>query len=341
MGQRSPGPTLWGPSSSPGATTREATAIRSPHTTPRESPHTATKTQHSPKIMNEWTHFFKKGVLLCKIAPGLGQWCCSRVVTPGLAPTPQVLRAIPQPPSHPQCDRTWPAQGDSWGHTWPVVVHLTCGPDSADRYPAAGKTTSGCVCEGLWKRSADGIRTTHLSKGGPASALRAQVDQKGIRELVLCRSWDGTFSHPWSAELLVLRPLSDSTEPTTHSAPAWAMAGSRERSVSTRTTASSCKRLLCCLSLSTIHLRLVCFSEEPWWVQDSRKFFSDSSQFEVLSLPLQDSLVTQLVKNLPAMQETQVGLLSQEIPWRRAWQPTPVFLPGKSHGWRSLVIYSP
>ena len=23
------------------------------------------------------------------------------------------------------------------------------------------------------------------------------------------------------------------------------------------------------------------------------------------------------------------------------WQPTPVFLPGKSHGWRSLVGYSP
>ena len=26
---------------------------------------------------------------------------------------------------------------------------------------------------------------------------------------------------------------------------------------------------------------------------------------------------------------------------RRQWQPTPVFLPGKSHGWRSLVGYSP
>ena len=27
--------------------------------------------------------------------------------------------------------------------------------------------------------------------------------------------------------------------------------------------------------------------------------------------------------------------------WRRKWQPTPVLLPGKSHGWRSLVGYSP
>ena len=30
-----------------------------------------------------------------------------------------------------------------------------------------------------------------------------------------------------------------------------------------------------------------------------------------------------------------------KIPWRRKWQPTPVHLPGKSHGQRSLVGYSP
>ena len=30
-----------------------------------------------------------------------------------------------------------------------------------------------------------------------------------------------------------------------------------------------------------------------------------------------------------------------KIPWRRAWQPTPVFLPGESHEQRSLVGYSP
>ena len=29
-----------------------------------------------------------------------------------------------------------------------------------------------------------------------------------------------------------------------------------------------------------------------------------------------------------------------KIPWRRAWQPTLVFLPGKSRGWRSLEGYS-
>ena len=28
------------------------------------------------------------------------------------------------------------------------------------------------------------------------------------------------------------------------------------------------------------------------------------------------------------------------MPWRRAWLPTPVFLPGESHGWRSLMGYT-
>ena len=31
----------------------------------------------------------------------------------------------------------------------------------------------------------------------------------------------------------------------------------------------------------------------------------------------------------------------EKIPWRRKWQPTPVFLPGESHGQRNLVGYSP
>ena len=57
---------------------------------------------------------------------------------------------------------------------------------------------------------------------------------------------------------------------------------------------------------------------------------------EGVGYPLQyswASLMAQLVKNLPAMQETQVPSLGREDPWRRAWQPTPVFLPGESP-WR-------
>ena len=41
------------------------------------------------------------------------------------------------------------------------------------------------------------------------------------------------------------------------------------------------------------------------------------------------------------MQETRVWSLVGKVPWRRKGQPAPVLLPGKSHGWRSLVGYSP
>jgi len=46
------------------------------------------------------------------------------------------------------------------------------------------------------------------------------------------------------------------------------------------------------------------------------------------------------VKNLSTRQGTQVPWV-RKIPWRRKWQPTPVFLPAKSHGERSLAGYSP
>ena len=53
------------------------------------------------------------------------------------------------------------------------------------------------------------------------------------------------------------------------------------------------------------------------------------------------SLVAQTVKNLPAVQENSLQSLSWEDPLEREWQPTPVFLPGKSHGQRSLAGYRP
>ena len=61
------------------------------------------------------------------------------------------------------------------------------------------------------------------------------------------------------------------------------------------------------------------------------------------------SQVTQKWRILPASAGAageEVQCSGGEIPWRRKWQPTPVFfdsvfLPGKSHGLRSLVGYSP
>ena len=52
-----------------------------------------------------------------------------------------------------------------------------------------------------------------------------------------------------------------------------------------------------------------------------------------------------MIKNPPANAEEarNLGLIpgSGRFPWRRAWQPTPVFWPGEFHGQRSLAGYSP
>ena len=48
-----------------------------------------------------------------------------------------------------------------------------------------------------------------------------------------------------------------------------------------------------------------------------------------------------MVKNPPAMIDVDLIPWIGKFPWRRAWQPTPVFLPGESHGQRSLEGYSP
>ena len=58
-----------------------------------------------------------------------------------------------------------------------------------------------------------------------------------------------------------------------------------------------------------------------------------------------EAQVALVVKNLPAnagrRKTCGFGPWVQKIPWRRAWQATPVFLPGESHGQRNLAGYSP
>ena len=52
-----------------------------------------------------------------------------------------------------------------------------------------------------------------------------------------------------------------------------------------------------------------------------------------------------VVKTPPASEEDvkRCGLdpWVEKIPWRRKWYSAPVFMPGKSHGQRSLVSYGP
>ena len=51
--------------------------------------------------------------------------------------------------------------------------------------------------------------------------------------------------------------------------------------------------------------------------------------------------MTQMVKNLPAMQETWIRSLGPEHPLEKEMAATPVFLSGESHGQRNLVDHSP
>ena len=53
------------------------------------------------------------------------------------------------------------------------------------------------------------------------------------------------------------------------------------------------------------------------------------------------SLVAQMVKNLPVMQETWVSSLVQEDALEKGMKPSPIFLPGEFHGQRNLAGYSP
>jgi len=48
-----------------------------------------------------------------------------------------------------------------------------------------------------------------------------------------------------------------------------------------------------------------------------------------------------MVKNLPAIWRPRFDPWVGKISWKRAWQPTPLFLPREFHGQRSLVGYSP
>ena len=82
------------------------------------------------------------------------------------------------------------------------------------------------------------------------------------------------------------------------------------------------------------------FKTFTWLCQHAGSFFSVVA-CELL-LFLGGSAVKK--KNPPAMQETRKRRFDPwvgKIPWRRKWQSTPVFFPGKLHGQRNLADYSP
>ena len=108
----------------------------------------------------------------------------------------------------------------------------------------------------------------------------------------------------------------------------------------------ACVCVCVCVRESSQHPRRVCVCEQvlsPVSLHPSKNtgagchcLLQGIFPAQRLNLGLLHCLVAQMVKNLPAMRETWFG----KIPWRRKWQPTPVLLPEKSHGQRSLVGYS-
>ena len=73
------------------------------------------------------------------------------------------------------------------------------------------------------------------------------------------------------------------------------------------------------------------------WLKDL--FFPLSNCLIYIVVILWASLIAQMAKNPSTTQENWFDSWISKIPWRRAWQPTPVFLPEESHGQRSLAGY--
>ena len=95
------------------------------------------------------------------------------------------------------------------------------------------------------------------------------------------------------------------------------------------------------ITVSLLLETIISWIEFPLCLRVCCAFASFPNYLGNISLSLA-SLVAQRLKRLPPMRETRVWSLGWEYPpWRRKCQPTPVFLPGESHGWRSLVDYSP
>ena len=83
--------------------------------------------------------------------------------------------------------------------------------------------------------------------------------------------------------------------------------------------------------------------EFPHWTiaQERNELFVIGKPLGILVFSITKALLAQMVKRLSAMREAWVQSPGQGDPLEKAMAPTPVLLPGKSHGWRSLVGYSP
>ena len=68
---------------------------------------------------------------------------------------------------------------------------------------------------------------------------------------------------------------------------------------------------------------------------------TQSEIHEILNIIFLLPLIIKPNKPLLFKAFSETNLSSKLLHWRRQWHPTPVLLPGKSHGWQSLVGCSP
>ena len=106
---------------------------------------------------------------------------------------------------------------------------------------------------------------------------------------------------------------------------------------SLRSTVGSCRLLI----LNTA----VCVSIPNSLIIPSPSSFPPENTCSFSSLWISFCSVCQVMRDsnegLPAVRRPGFDPWVRKTPWQRKWQPTPVFLPGKSHGPRSLAGYSP
>ena len=93
---------------------------------------------------------------------------------------------------------------------------------------------------------------------------------------------------------------------------------------------------------------LSCTQDDIWYIFVNFAFFTEKYILGVITYQFLGTLLIILLyqhKCFPGGSEDKESACqcrrSGFHPQRRKWQPTPVFLPGKSHGQRSLVVYSP
>ena len=87
-----------------------------------------------------------------------------------------------------------------------------------------------------------------------------------------------------------------------------------------------------------IHISIVCL-----YIWSARSTFFQITSIDIFPLCWNghNDIAQESLLWLSKYGRPRLNPWDRKILWRRKWQPTPVFLPGKSYGWRSLMSYSP